>query len=301
MENSIYQFDNKELKNEENDIAICCMSGGYKNVFTQGVLKAFEENDFKAKVYAACSSSVLIAAYAAISKIKLLDLSVWNDGYITSQENGNQSEAMLQSIQKLAAEIQRYLWQADSSRLLIATSLVKTEEAAAITQSDGAKRLGQMLLINALRHKSDWKDNNLKLQIFDTCAKGNNQLLTEDNFNEVAYASTRMLHAWNIPAFINNQAYVDGSYTSLCPVIPLTELGYKNILCICTEKDKVVYDLFSDEEIPSLLNGAKIEFIKPDCELKNMGVDFYTITGDGLDRVFEYGYNRGIDYIKKKH
>lgn len=301
MENSIHLIDNIVLKNEENEFAICCMSGGYKNVFTQGVLKAFEEYAFKAKAYAACSSSVLIAAYAAMSKINVLDLSIWSNGYLTSQEKGNQSEAMLQSIQKLSEEIQCYLWQPDSSRLLIATSLVKTEEAAAITQSDGAKRLGQILLINALKHKPDWKDKNLQLQIFDTCIAGNNQLLTKDNFNAVAYASTRMLHAWNIPAFINNQAYLDGSYTSLCPVIPLIELGYKKIICICSEKDKVYYDLFSNEEIPSLLNGAKIEFIKPDCDLKDMGVDFYTITEDGLNRVYEYGYMTGVDYIKKKH
>lgn len=38
-----------------NNIAICCMAGGYKNVFTHGVLKAFEESSFRAEVYASCS------------------------------------------------------------------------------------------------------------------------------------------------------------------------------------------------------------------------------------------------------
>lgn len=279
-------------------IAICCMSGGYKNVFTHGVLKAFEDNGFRAEIYAACSSSVLIAAYAAIKKVNALNLSLWEDGYVISQENGNQSEAMLQSIQKLSTEIQSDLWQSDSSRLLIATSLVKTEEAAALTQSDKAKRLGQMQLINALKHKSDWKDKNLELQIFDTDTESNNQLLTRDNFKEVAYATTRMLHAWNIPAFINNQPYIDGSYTSLCPVASLAVLGYKEILCIVPEKDKVVYDLFSDEEIPSHIEGSVIEFIKPDRQLREMGVDFYTLTSDGLDEVYSHGYEKGLDYLK---
>lgn len=282
---------------EINDIAICCMSGGYKSVFTHGVLKAFEDNGIKAKAYAACSSSALIASYAAINQMKALDLSLWNDGYVTSQKDGDQSKAMQQSIGKLSAEIKTNLWQPQSSRLLIATSLVKMEEAALVTQSDGARRLGQMLLINALRHKAAWKDQNLELKIFDTCPESPNELLTKENFDEVAYATTRMLHAWKIPAYINQQAYIDGSYTSLCPVVPLAESGYKNILCICTEKDKVTYDLFSDKEIPSQINSSTIDFIKPDRDLKEMGVDFYTLTGNGLEEVYNHGYAKGVDYI----
>lgn len=76
------------------DIAICCMSGGYKNVFTHGVLRAFEEKGIRAKAYASCSSSVLIAAFAAFNKVSALDLSLWSDGYATSQAEGNQSGAM---------------------------------------------------------------------------------------------------------------------------------------------------------------------------------------------------------------
>lgn len=285
---------------EVNDITICCMSGGYKNVFTHGVLKAFEENGLKARVYAACSSSTLIAAYAAMNKVSTLDLSLWSDGYAISQNDGNQSRAMLHTIEKLSNDVQKDLWKPNSSRLLIATSLVKNEEAAIITQSEGAKRLGQILLIYALKHKSDWKEQNLELQIFDTQSTSNKwKLLTKENFNEVAYATTRMLHAWNIPAYINKMAYLDGSYTSLCPVIPLSELGAKHILCISTEREKVCFDLFSNEEIPSTLNGSLIEFIKPDCELKEMGVDFYAITKDGLSNVFDYGYRKGLDYITK--
>lgn len=283
-------------KAEENEIAICCMSGGYKNVFAHGVLRAFEENGLRAKAYAACSSSTLIAAYAAINRVKLLDLSLWNDGYITSQKTGNQSEAMLQSIQMLSTEIKNNLWKPDASRLLIATSFVKTEEAAIIAQSGNAKRLGQMLLINALRHKSDWKDRNLELHVFDT--QGNDKVLTKDNFDEVAYATTRMLHAWNIPAMINKQAYVDGSYTSICPVATLAELGYKKILCISTEKEPIAYDLFSKEVIPSRINDSVIEFIKPDYDLKEMGVDFYTIAENGLDKVYNHGYEKGIDVLR---
>lgn len=279
-----------------NDIAICCMSGGYKSVFTHGVLRAFEDRGIRAKAYAACSSSVLIAAFAAFHRMNALDLSLWSDGYATSQAEGNQSGAMLQSIQRLSAEIKENLWQPQASRLLVATSLVKTEEAAQVTQSDGAKRLGQMLLINALRHKPDWKNQNLELQMFDTCPDDRTELLTGDNWDEVAYATTRMLHAWNIPAYIDKKPYIDGSYTSLCPVVPLSELGYKKIICICTEKEKVTFDLFSDEEIPAQINGSTIDFIKPDREMKEMGVDFYTIAGNGLEEVYNHGYEKGMSF-----
>lgn len=278
------------------DIAICCMSGGYKNVFTHGVLRAFEEKGIRAKAYASCSSSVLIAAFAAFNKVSALDLSLWSDEYATSQAEGNQSGAMLQSIQRLSTEIKNNLWNPQAARLLVATSFVKTEEAAQVTQSDGARRLGQMLLINALRHKPEWKNQNLELQMFDTHSDGRTALLTKENLDEVAYATTRMLHAWNIPAFINNKPYVDGSYTSICPVVPLSELGYKEIICICTEKEKVAFDLFSDEEVPTRINDSTIRFIKPDHDLKEMGVDFYTIAGNGLEDVYNHGREKGLSF-----
>ncbi len=278
------------------NIAICCMSGGYKNVFTHGVLRAFEERGIRVKAYAACSSSVLIAAFAAFHKVSAVALSLWSDGYATSRAEGNQSGAMLQSIRQLSAEIKNNLWNPQAARLLVVTSLVKTEEAALVTQSDGAKRLGQMLLINALRHNPEWKNKNLELQMFDTRPDERTELLTKENLDEVAYASTRMLHAWNIPAFINKKPYIDGSYTSICPVVPLSELGYKEIICICTEKEKVTFDLFSEEEVPARINNSTIRFIKPDCELKEMGVDFYTIAGNGLEDVYNHGREKGLSF-----
>lgn len=221
---------------------------------------------------------------------------LWSDGYATSQAEGNQSGAMLQSIQRLSTEIKNNLWNPQAARLLVATSFVKTEEAAQVTQSDGARRLGQMLLINALRHKPEWKNQNLELQMFDTHSDERTELLTKENLDEVAYATTRMLHAWNIPAFINNKPYVDGSYTSICPVVPLSELGYKEIICICTEKEKVTFDLFSEEEIPARINDSTIRFIKPDHDLKEMGVDFYTIAGNGLEDVYNHGREKGLSF-----
>lgn len=281
-----------------NNIAICCMSGGYKSVFTHGVLTAFEENNLAANVYTSCSSSTLITAFAAFKEIGKLDLTLWESGYKISQDdNGDQSQAMLQSIQRLSPEIMNNLWKPTSSRLLITTSHVKTDSAVAVTQSDTAKRFGQMLLLNALRHKSEWKDENLELVLFDTHLHPRTKQLTKDNFNDVAYATTRMLHAWKIPAFIDNQAYIDGSYTSYWPIDFLVKLKPERIVCICTEREKQFFNIFGNEEVPSQIDGICIDFIKPDFNLKDIGLDFYTISDDGLKNGYKHGYEKGLSYI----
>lgn len=281
-----------------NNIAICCMSGGYKSAFTHGVLTAFEQNNLTANVYASCSSSTLITAFAAFKEIGKLDLTLWESGYKISQDdNGDQSQAMLHAIQRLSPEIINNLWKPSSSRLLITTSLVKTDDAIAITQSDTAKRFGQILLLNALRHKSEWKDENLELVLFDTHLDSRTKQLTNDNFNDVAYATTRMLHAWKIPAYIDNQAYIDGSYTSHCPIDFLVKLKPERIVCICTERERQFFNIFGSEEVPSKVDEICIDFIKPDFELKDVGLDFYSIINDGLEKGYKHGYEKGLSYI----
>ena len=298
IQSKIYQIHN--LMNNINNIAISCPSGGYKNAFTQGVLTAFEENGLIANIYAACSSSVLIAAFATFAKIRQLDLSLWKNGYMISQEDsGDQSRAMLHTIQQLSPEIIKNLWLSSSSRLLITASLVRTNEAIIATQSDNAKRLGQMLLLNALRHNTEWINKNLELKLFDTLFDLTTERLTKDNFNEVAYATTRMLHAWKIPAYINNQAYIDGSYTSHCPIQFLSKLKPKKIICIYTEHKKIFSNIFGIEEIPSRINNIHIDFIKPDFDLKDIGLNYYTITDDGLEKGYEYGYKKGLSYLNR--
>jgi len=279
-------------------IAIACMSGGYKTVFTHGVLTAFEDKFFFADAYAGCSSSALVSAYAAMGKISSLELSLWLDGLQISKIEGNsQSNAILKSIDVMFPLVEKYFGTPSFRRLLIATSFVKTPDAADITQSDKAKRWGQKLLIEAIKNIATWRDENLVSHIFDTHTENENKRLTAKNFKEVAYASTRMLHAWHIPAFINGAAYIDGSYTCLYPVLPLVELGYGKIICILTEHDSKRVDMFSDKEINPVINQAKIDFIQPDINLKDVGVDYYSATEDSLKEVFSIGYKKGIDYI----
>lgn len=283
-----------------NKVAVCCMAGGYKNAFTQGVLTAFEENGLTADVYTACSSSTLIAAFAAFKGIRQLNLALWENGYTISQEDGgDQSRAMLHSIQQLSSKIKSNLWEPSSSRLVIATSHIITNDAATAAQSEGAKRLGQMLLLNAMRHKTEWKDNNLESELFGTYLDGRTRLLTKENFNEVAYATTRMLHAWKIPACIEGRAYIDGSYTSHFPTKFLTELKCGRIICISVEKEKVFTNIFMQKEIPFQIDGVLVDVIKPDIDLKELGLDFYKITEDGLNIGYKHGYEKGLTYMNK--
>ena len=236
------------------------MSGGYKTIFTQGALTALEENEFIAEAYAGCSSSALIAAYAAFGKTGKFDISLWTDGLKISKMEGNsQSNAIIHSITKTFSTIRKELWLPTANRLLIATSYVKTKEAESITQTEKAKRFGQKLLIEVSRNITAWRDNHLELHLYDTGKDDRTKLLTPENFEEVAYATTRMLHAWHIPAYIERKAYIDGSYTSLCPAVPLENLGFQYIICILTEHDNKKTDIFSADEIPSTVNNCKID------------------------------------------
>jgi predicted acylesterase/phospholipase RssA len=277
--------------------AIACMSGGYKTVFTHGVLTAFENKAFFVDAYAGCSSSALVSAYASIEKISSLDISSWLEGLRISKEEGNsQSNAIMHSIDVLLPILEKGFKGKTLHRLLIAASFVKTAEASEITQSEQAKRWGQKLLLEASRNIATWRDENLELHIFDSQAADKNRLLTYDNFREVSYASTRMLHAWHMPAFIDGAPYVDGSYTCLYPVVPLVNLGYEKIICILTEADSKKNDMFSSEDFNPQLYEATIDFIKPDINLKNIGVDYYSATENSLKEAFIMGYKKGIDY-----
>ena len=182
-------------------------------------------------------------------------------------------------------------------RFLVNTSYVKSREAALTTQTEMSRRLGQKLLIEAAKKITKWRDENLELHLFDTCKCETTQLITEQNLKDVLYATTRMLHAWHLPAYINGKPYLDGSYTSVCPAIELAKLGYKCIICITTEHDVTTLDLFSNESIPSQVNDSEVIFIKPDHNLSALGVDYFKTTELGLRDAYLHGIAKGQSFI----
>ena len=279
--------------------AIACMSGSLKGIFIQGVLTAFEEAEIRADAYASSSSSTVPASYAAIGEIRNQNHSHWADSDdILMQPGNSMSDVILSGLEMFSAKVIDRLRSKDISRLMIVCSYVNNENAANETQSGSAVTLGRKLIVQGARNISEWKDHNLELHVFDTQSINNELKLTTDNYKEVAYATTRMLHAWHIPATINDNPYIDGSYTCLIPIEPLADRGFQNIVSIATEPGKITKDFFSGEPIGSKWNNSSIYWIKPEINLKELGVDFTKASKEGIEKVFEYGIEKGEAFIK---
>ena len=53
------------------------------------------------------------------------------------------------------------------------------------------------------------------------------------------------------------------------------------------------------KEIPFQIDGVLVDVIKPDIDLKEVGLDFYKITEDGLNIGYKHGYEKGLTYMNK--
>ncbi len=142
-------------------------------------------------------------------------------------------------------------------------------------------------------------DENLQLALFSSRGAIGEQYLDTSNFDEVAYTSSRMLHAWEFPAWIAGQPYVDASYTCLCPAMEMVEQGYQEIIAIATEPGTLYRDMFQLEPIPENYKGVPIHIIRPDVDLKEYGVDFTDATPEGLSTVYQHGEDKGREFIVK--
>lgn len=271
--------------------AIACMSGSFKGVFVHGVLTALEEAGVRADAYACASSSTLPAACAAAGRVRDAGAGNWAE---LAAASAGMSEVVLRGINALGAPIREALFAPGAARFLVAASRVVNAEAAAVTQGAGARRLGRRLLIDAARGDSSWRDANLEKVLFDTRAADGPRRLHAYNFDEVAYATTRMMHAWDIPASVAGAAYVDASYTTLCPAVEMRELGYGRVAAVATEAGSISLDMFCVRAIP-----VGVDVIQPDVNLKEFGVDFTNATSDGLRRGFEHGLEKGGEYAAR--
>ena len=271
------------------------MAGSFKGVFVHGVLHGLESAGFRADAYAAASSSTLVAAFAAAGQVREIDPEVWNDGERIAQEAGrSMSDAVLAGIRNAAPRLRDLLFRPEAAQFAVAVSHVRTEEAAALTQGDGARRLGRRLLVEAARHDTRWRDRHLEPRLFDTRSADPALRITPGNLEEVAYATTRMMHAWHIPAYIGRDPYVDASYTCQCPAVEMAERGFDAVLAIATEPAPVARDLFGTAVLPEECNGAPIVTVCPPRDLKDIGVDFNHASKSGLEQAFAEGIAEGI-------
>jgi hypothetical protein len=281
-------------------LAIACASGSFKCAFVHGVLSAFEDSGMRAAAYGATSASVLPAAAAAVGMVRSLDADYWLRGLAIAAEPGcGMSDVMLRGIAKYAPLIRSLLFSANAPRFVIPTSAVVTEEAAELTQGERASRLGRQLLLDMARGNHAWIDTHLQPALFDTGSESDTYLLTPENFDEVVYASTRMLHAWKVPASIAGRPYVDGSYTCSCPAVELAERGYNTVIAIATEPGIFYRDLFQDRHLPHSHNGARIIHVQPDTDPRDMGVDFTRASEQGIADLYQHGVEKGREVVQQ--
>jgi hypothetical protein len=280
-------------------LAIACASGGYRVAFIQGVLNSLERARIRADVYAGTSGSVIPAALAAIGQHDQYGLA-YIKGLLAHKSLGKgMSGVFLESIRFWEPLVCQQLWQPGRPRLVVPVSAVLTPEAAEQTQGETriSRRLGRKLLLASARHDRDWIDANLGLELFDSHAINPRLCLTSGNFSAVAYASSRMLYAWDVPAWIENRPYIDASYTCSCPALELAALGYEEVIAISPEYGLVFHDLFGTQEIPAVWHGTPIHIIQADFDLQEQGVDCTQATEAGLLNTYRHGEEKGRTFL----
>jgi hypothetical protein len=278
-------------------LAIACSSGSFKGAFAHGVLSALEAAGVRADGYAASSSSVIPTAWAAIGKATELRVNYWLGGMsLLNKPNVGMSKVVLGGIEHFSPD--KRLFEPETPEYFIATSAVITPEAEAETQGEKARRLGKRLLVSAGKKDRSWVDKHLLLTIFGTKLEGALRL-DSNNYAEVGYASCRMLHAWDIPAWINGKPYIDASYTCLCPAMAMVEAGYKEVIAISNEPGILYQDMFQLETISTNNKEVPIHIIQPDTDLKELGVNFTTATEEGLLAAYLHGEQKGKEFINR--
>ncbi len=283
-------------KINNNLMAIACASGGFKTIFIHGVLSAFEEANIKVDAYASASGSVIPSAWAAIGKARESGMKYWLEGLKVHHQTKSMSQVCLGGISYFNAQGGQQLFELNQPDFYIATSAVTNEEAAEQTQGKQAKRLGKKLLVSAAKKDRSWVNKHLKIELFGSARKGN-LALNQNNFREVSYASSRMLHIYDTPAWINNQPYVDASYTCICPALEMVEQGYQSVIAIATEAGNFYRDLFQSQVMPTQYQQVPIRIIQPDINPKDMGVDVFQATPEGIAAVYQHGLDKGKAFL----
>lgn len=283
-------------KGNNKSLAIACASGSFKGAFAHGVLSALEADGVRADAYAAASSSVIPTAWAALGKATELGVNYWLAGLQPlEQPDVGMSQVVLGGIAHFSPNKQ--LFQPETPEYCIATSAVITSEGASETQGEKARRLGRRLLVSAGKKDRSWVDEHLQLTVFSTKLAGE-LCLDASNFDEVAYASSRMLHGWDVPAWIGTKPHIDASYTCLCPAMEMVKQGYQEVVAIANEPGTLYQDMFQLEVIPESYKGVSIHIIQPNVDLKEFGVNFTDATEEGLFAVYRHGEEKGREFTK---
>ena len=281
-------------------IAVACASGSAKGVYVHGVLAALQERGVSVEAFAASSSSTIPAAFAAARRLgDLGGADHWQRGADKLRELGDVSEMVKRGIAEAQPILQESLFQSGAARFLLAASFVASPEAAEKTQGEGARRLG-LDQLRAMKGKDTaWARQNLCCHLFDSRGQAETKPLTRANLADALYATTRMLHAWKAPGWIDGRPYIDASYTCMCPAVEVAELGYDVVIAVSPEPGPFYRDLYQSSLIPSSWRQAGVLFVQPRIDLKEIGVDYLSAQGDGLKRAFDLGREAGLALVDK--
>ena len=281
-------------------LAIATPVGSFKGAFAHGVLTGLEQAGIVADAYAAASSSVIPASWAAIGQASKLGVDYWLAGLSALQQpEANMSKVVQRGIRIFSKHLRQYLYQPHTPTLYIATNAVINQIAAAETQSHLAQALGKRLLRASVHKDRSWVDANLRFTLFSTHAQTSHHHITPNNFPAVAYASSRIMHAWDIPAWIDGKPYVDAAYTCLCPAMAMVKAGYQQTIAITNEPGTMYQDMFHIDPVPTHSHNVPIHIIRPDVQLKELGVDFTRATPDGLVAVYQHGLAKGNAFARQ--
>jgi hypothetical protein len=280
-------------------VGVAIASGSFKGVFGHGVVTAFESYGLPVAAYGCASSSVVAGSLAAVGQAASAGVDLWLDMQARAVERVGMSEVVLGSIAEHGPIVRAALVDGSAIRLVIATSRVRTTEAAEQTQGPQARSLGRRLLVAAGRGQGDWAAEHLEPECFDS--GGTESPLTAGRYDDVAYASTRMLHAWAVPATIAGRPYVDASYTCLCPVNGVFAAGCPTVIAVGTEPGPIATSLFDARPVrESVAHGSTIDEIRPPVDLATLGVDFLRATPEGLRVAYRLGIEAGEKYLAQR-
>ena len=294
---------NDQPQAAERSLGVACASGGFRGVFVQGVLAAFEAAGLKANAYAASSVGVFPAAAASVGRASELGLSSWQGALNALRRSGGQMSAVVDWLTDgLLNGLRDSLFKPGVPRLLVAASQVINPQGLQQAVSSAA-RLGRQLLVQASRHENGWADENLRLRLFDsrglqaTAAGEEAGDLTPENLAAVVQASTRLMPAWSQPAWVSGVPYLDAVYTCSCPAPQLAAQGYRRVLAIATAPGPLMLNLFSNKAMPKHINGAEIFVITPERPLADFGVDVRDATPEGLVAAYQHGMEVGRRFL----
>ncbi len=283
-------------------IGIACSAGGPKGVFVHGVLVALAEAGYKAHIYGAASSTAIIAAFAATGELGTLRGSMyWKERHARRVHNEYDiGKTLLEFLPEASATLSAKLFESDSVALAVAVSAVITKEAEELTQGPQARRLGQQLIISTRKRDRSWAKKNLELRLYETGSEDVPYRLTPQNLPEVLYATTRMLHAWKIPAWVDGFPCIDASYLCECPAIELAQRGCDKVIAISPETGQVYRDFFRAEKLPSSHGSIPILMVQPLSNLAEIGVDYVNLTDKGLEKGYELGLRAGAKFLQSE-